>query len=452
MLARMLKIEELFSARVPRYTSYPTAPHFHPGIDGKTYRDWLAALEPDARLSLYLHIPFCDTLCWFCGCHTTVVNQYSPLASYLGFLEEEIRLVAALMKPGQRVSHVHWGGGSPTMLKPDDIRRLGGALKDNFAFASDAEFAIEIDPRGFRRELAEALAEMGVTRASIGVQDCDPAVQSAINRIQPIETTAEAVALLRDVGIARLNIDLIYGLPHQTVEGVRKTIDGVHALAPDRLAIFGYAHVPHFKKHQNLIPAEALPGLKERFAQAEAARSHLGELGYVAIGLDHFARPTDSMAVTQRAGRLARNFQGYTTDDAPVLIGLGASSIGSLPQGYVQNIPDVPHYREAVKAGRLPVARGVALSDEDRARRAVIERLMCDLEVDLDAVAQSHGMDSGMFRDSLRALDDLAKDGVVSIAGNRVRIAENWRAATRLVCAAFDTYLENGIGKHALAV
>lgn len=448
----MLKIAELFSARVPRYTSYPTAPHFHAGIDAGTYRRWLVDLDPTASLSLYLHIPFCDTLCWFCGCHTTVVNRYSPLASYLEFLSREIGLISALLKPGQKVTHIHWGGGSPTMLQPDDILRLSGALHENFAIAADLEFAVEIDPRGFQRKSAEALAQAGVTRASIGVQDCDVTVQRAINRFQPIETTAAAVELLRTVGIDELNIDLIYGLPHQTKTGVETTIDAVLPLDPDRLAIFGYAHVPHFKKHQSLIPESALPGLEERFAQAEAARARLCARGFVPIGLDHFAKPGDSMAIAQHEGRLARNFQGYTTDDATVLIGLGASSIGSLPQGYVQNIPDVPGYRAAITSGRLPVARGIALTEEDRARRAAIQRLMCDLSVDLDKVAASFGRTREMFADSVRSLEDLAAGGVVAVEGGRITIAESWRAAARLVCAAFDSYLDNGVGRHALAI
>ncbi len=448
----MTKASELISARVPRYTSYPTAPHFHPGVDAAVYRGWLQELHSATPLSLYVHIPFCDTLCWFCGCHTTVVNTYSPLRSYLDLLEQEIDLIAGLLDPGHSVTHIHWGGGSPTMLQPGDIARLANALRTNFSIADDAEFAIEIDPRGFSPDLAAALSAAGVTRASIGVQDCDPAVQRAINRIQPMEETARAVQLLRDMGIGNLNIDLIYGLPHQTVAGIERTVDEVLALNPDRLAIFGYAHVPHFKKHQNLIPVAALPGAEERFAQAEAARARVCGHGYLPIGLDHFAKPQDSMANAQRQGRLARNFQGYTTDDAPALIGLGASSIGALPQGYVQNVPDVPTYRAALSAGRLPVARGIALSDDDRARRQVIERLMCDLWVDLDEVAASFGKTRDMFTDALCALGSLVDEGVVSVDGGRISVTESWRAGTRLVCAAFDTYLDNGVGRHAVAV
>lgn len=448
----MSTIAELFAARIPRYTSYPTAPHFHAGVTADTYRSWLEALDSATPLSLYLHIPFCDTLCWFCGCHTTVVNRYAPVAAYLNLLLQETDLVADIIGPGRKVSHIHWGGGSPTLLRPDDMRRLGGVLRSRFNIASDAEFGIEIDPRGFTAELAETLAEIGVTRASIGVQDFDERVQRAINRIQTMETTAAAVDLLRQVGINSLNLDLIYGLPHQTVEGLERTIDEALTLRPDRLAIFGYAHVPHFKKHQALILETALPDIEARFAQAEAARTKLCARGYVAVGIDHFARPEDAMAVAVRERRLTRNFQGYTTDDATALLGFGASSIGSLPQGYVQNHSDVPSWRAAISSGRLPVARGVVLSNDDRARRAVIERLMCDLHVDLDAIAVSYGLTRAAFSDALRALDGLRSLGAVTVDGGTIVIEEAWRAAARLACAAFDTYLDNGVGRHAMAV
>jgi oxygen-independent coproporphyrinogen-3 oxidase len=448
----MSTIAELFAARVPRYTSYPTAPHFHSGISADVYRRWLEDLDPAEPLSIYVHIPFCDTLCWFCGCHTTVVNRYSPVTSYLDLLLAEIDLVARILAPGRPVSHIHWGGGSPTLLNTADIRRLDDALRRNFSVAKDAEFGIEIDPRGFARPLAETLAEIGVTRASIGVQDCDPVVQRAINRIQTIETTAGAVELLRSVGIGRLNIDLIYGLPHQTVAGIERTVDAVLPLKPDRFAIFGYAHVPSFKKHQALIPESALPGVEARFAQAEAAHARLCAQGYEPVGIDHYAKPDDAMAIALREGRLARNFQGYTTDKARALIGLGASSIGSLPQGYVQNIPDVPGYRAALASGRLPVARGVALDDEDCARRAVIERLMCDLAVDLGEIAASYGIKNSSFDGALHSLDGLRDLGVITVDGGRIVVDASWRAATRLVCAAFDGYLNNGVGRHALAV
>jgi oxygen-independent coproporphyrinogen-3 oxidase len=448
----MPDIAEMFAARVPRYTSYPTAPHFHSGIGDETYRAWLVALPPGAPISLYVHVPFCDTLCWFCGCNTTVINVYKPVSGYLELLHAEMDRVASLIGPGHPVTHLHFGGGSPTLLTPGDFWRLNVRLRCQFEIAEDAEIAIEIDPRGFRSDMAQALANAGVTRASIGVQDCDPRVQRAINRIQPEAVTAECVRLLRGAGIRALNIDLIYGLPHQTTDGLLRTVETALTLDPDRLAIFGYAHVPHFKKHMALIPEEALPGVADRFAQAEAAETLLKACGYRAIGIDHFAKPEDELALAQAQGTLRRNFQGYTTDAAETLIGLGASAIGALHQGYVQNISDVPGYRKALGEGRLPIARGVALSDADRARRAAIERLMCDLGVDLAAIAERFGQSTALFDSALTALEPWRRGGIVRVDGMRVTVAPEWRAATRLVCSTFDAYLDEGARRHALAV
>ena len=443
---------DLFSARVPRYTSYPTAPHFHAGVTGEIFRGWLSALPQGMGISLYLHVPFCDTLCWFCGCHTKVVNAYSPVKAYLALLLKEIETVAAIVGPGHPVTHIHWGGGSPTMLSPDDVKKLAASLKSHFTIAANAEFAIEIDPRELKDEMIAALAEAGVTRASIGVQDCDEQVQRAINRIQPFEATKSAVDRLRAAGIAALNIDLIYGLPHQTLGHIARTIEMSLTLAPQRFAVFGYAHVPHFKKHMNLIPAETLPDAEARVAQFELAHTMLRASGYEAVGLDHFALPDDTLAVAQRTGRLARNFQGYTTDDAPALIGLGASSISALPQGYAQNLPEVPEYRTAILAGELAVARGIALDDDDRLRRAIIERLMCDLAVDLDAVAAPFGKSAADFRGELDALAPYVVQGIARIDGARLSMAPASRAAVRLVASVFDTYLGKSSAIHAVAV
>jgi oxygen-independent coproporphyrinogen-3 oxidase len=353
---------------------------------------------------------------------------------------------------GHPVTHIHWGGGSPTMLSPADVKKLKAALAAQFAIAPDAEFAVEIDPRGLKDEMVAALAEAGVTRASIGVQDCDETVQRAINRIQPFEETRGAVERLRAAGIHALNIDLIYGLPHQSLAHIARTIDLSLGLAPQRLAVFGYAHVPHFKKHMQLIDAAVLPDAEERLDQFELAHRLLCAAGYVPIGLDHFARESDSLARAQKAGRLARNFQGYTSDDAPALIGLGASAISALPQGYVQNHPDVPAWRKAVDAGELAVARGIALSDDDRLRRAIIERLMCDLEVDLDRVGAPFGKSAADFAPEAWALRHLMAEGFVDFVGSRLIVPPEARAAVRLVASAFDTYLAGGKAVHAVAV
>jgi len=345
-----------YNRRVPRYTSYPTAPHFHSGIGPETYDGWLSALVPGAPLSLYVHIPFCDSLCWFCGCHTRVVRRYSPVAHYVDLLLRELSLVAARIPAPRIVSHLHLGGGSPTLLTPPDLARLSARIRRNFVVADAAEVAVEVDPRGLTDETIAALAAFGVNRASIGVQDVNAEVQRAINRIQPVAVTASAVERLRGAGIGSINVDLVYGLPYQSLDRLIETVEAVIDLAPDRIALFGYAHVPEFKAHQRLIPAEALPGPAERLAQAEAAAGRLADAGYSAIGLDHFARPGDALARAAASARLRRNFQGYTTDAGHALIGLGASAIGSLPEGYVQNAVSVRDYRTLIESGRLACA------------------------------------------------------------------------------------------------
>ena len=443
---------EFFAVNVPRYTSYPTAPHFHAGIDRTVYRQWLAHLAPQEPLSLYLHIPFCDTLCWFCGCHTSVVNNYAPVREYCDLLLKEIALVAEALGRRRLVRHIHWGGGSPTILQPQDITRLDTEIRYRFHVAPDAEFAVEIDPRGVTQTCVDAFARAGLTRASIGLQDCDPEVQKSINRIQSRDETASVVAMLRKVGVGSINIDLLYGLPKQTLRSWAETLQFAMELDPDRLAVFGYAHVPSFKKHQALIPVAQLPGLETRLELAELAGRILSAGGYTAVGLDHFAKPGDSMARTAQNGTLARNFQGYTTDNAAALIGLGVSAISALPQGYAQNASAVPIYRAALTNGLLPIARGIALTSEDRIRRYVIERLMCDLQVDLKAVCAQFGESPAMFQPSLAALRDLAKMGAISLNEMRVSIAPEWRTAARLVCAAFDAYLPQGGAKHSLSV
>lgn len=437
---------------VPRYTSYPTAPHFHAGVDAAVYRGWLAELHPETPLSLYLHVPFCDTLCWFCGCHTRIVNRYAPVAGYHRTLLDEIDLVAGTFGGPRTVRHIHWGGGSPTILRPADILDLAARLRAHFTIAPDAEFAVEIDPRGVTAATVEALADAGVTRASIGVQDVNPAVQKAVNRIQPPEVTAAVAGMLRDAGIGRLNVDIMYGLPHQTVDGMRRTVESVLELAPGRIALFGYAHVPWMKKHQQQIDEAVLPGREERHALMVTTAETLVAAGYVWIGLDHFARPEDPLARAQAEGRLHRNFQGYTADPCPALIGLGASAIGALPDGYAQNDTQVRTWRAAVEAGTFPVARGIALDVDDRVRRAVIERLMCDLAVDVAAVARRFGRAPDTLAPAFAALAPLSRDGLCRIDGWTVTIPDDARVLMRAVAACFDKYLDTGAGRHSRAV
>lgn len=446
-------IARLTARPVPRYTSYPTAPHFHAGVDGATYRAWLAALPKGARLSLYLHLPFCDSLCWFCGCTTKVTRQYAPIAAYLKALKAEIDLVAAALPEGVSVSHLHWGGGSPTILNPEDIAGLTAHLRGRFAFSEGAEFAVEIDPRGTDGARIAALAAAGMTRASLGVQDFTPEVQQAINRVQSFEETQSVVEACRAAGISSLNIDALYGLPGQGAAELQATLEKVVALKPDRVAVFGYAHVPWMKRHQEMIDARALPGAAARYDHAELAARLLTGVGYQRIGLDHFALPGDAMAVAAREGRLQRNFQGYTVDPATALLGLGASAIGALPQGYVQNDPATGRYMRAVAGGALPVVKGFALAEEDRMRRAVIERIMCDLRFDgAELVARWGRALAAPVLAEAEALLASDEDGFLYRRGAGFAVTETGRPFLRLIAAAFDRYLPKREGGHSLSV
>ncbi len=441
-----------YDVPVPRYTSYPTAPYFSAAVDGAVYGGWLAALPAEAALSLYLHVPFCAELCWFCGCHTTATRNVAALNAYADTLLAEIDLLAAAIGRRLPVAHVHWGGGTPTALPPQRLLEVMAALRRHFAFAADAEIAVEVDPRTAGTEAIAALGAMGCTRASLGVQDFDPQVQAAVNRHQSYEQTRDCAAALRAAGVGSINLDLMYGLPHQTEAGVAGTVAQALTISPDRVAVFGYAHVPWMKKHQTLLPEAALPDAAARFAQRAAAEAAILAQGWRAVGLDHYARPDDALARSAEAGTLRRNFQGYTTDAAPVLLGIGASSIGALPQGYAQNEAATPAWRDAVRAGRLPIRRGVALGAEDRLRRAVIERLMCDGTVDLDAIAAAHGADPAGLRAAGPALAGMAQDGLLHWDGRVVRLSATGRPFVRNVAAAFDSYFRPEAGRHARAV
>jgi len=441
---------DLFDERVPRYTSYPTAPQFGPLVTATAYRRWLEDL-PDLPLSLYLHIPFCRQLCWYCGCATAVVRQPGPIETYLELLRREIAMVADAIGRRQRVSHIHFGGGTPNILSAAPFEGLTAALQAAFD-CDGAELAVEIDPRVLADDLVAAFGRAGVARASIGVQDFAPAVQAAINRVQSVEQTRSAVERLRAAGLAGINLDLVYGLPHQTEAGIVETVEAALSLAPDRFALFGYAHVPWMRRHQQLIDEAALPDGPARWRQYRAAGDRIAEAGFRRIGLDHFARPYDALTDALDAGRLRRNFQGYTADDAPILLGFGASAIGQLPQGYVQNPAGVPAYGDMLKAGRLATVRGIVLTDEDRLRGAVIERLMCDLVIDLEAICRDHDADWRSFGPELAALAKFEEAGILVRRGPVLIVAEAGRVLLRSIAAVFDAYRTPDSCRHARAV
>jgi oxygen-independent coproporphyrinogen-3 oxidase len=446
-----------YDLRVPRYTSYPTAPHFHEGVNGAVYKKWLSELPQGTPLSLYFHIPFCDEMCWFCGCYTKIVKRYDPVKEYLGALLAEIDLVADALPKGQNnerfaAKHLHWGGGSPTMLKGEDWLAIMTKLRERFEVTDDAEVAVELDPRTATEDYVRELQLAGVNRASIGVQSYEPKVQEAINRIQPYETTKQVIEWLRAHDITRINMDLMYGLPFQDTAEIERMVDLTVDLQPNRIALFGYAHVPWMKSHQKLIKEETLPDAAERWKQFTLAVERLKTLGYVQIGFDHFAHPDDSMASAVETGELHRNFQGYTTDSAPAMLGFGASAIGYLPQGYVQNEQPLKAYSQAIYSGVLPAARGIELSADDKLRRDIIERIMCDLTVDLADVCKVHQTDVSALDDDIAKLAPLSADGICTVEGTRVTVSEDGRPFVRLVASAFDAYLGSGQGRHSKAV
>ena len=452
--ARPLSALALAEKSVPRYTSYPTAPHFSAAVDSTAAEEWAADLDPATSLSLYLHQPYCANICAYCGCNAKAARREEPLDAWTATAIKEIRALAGFTR-ARRVKHIHWGGGTPSLIGPQRFDRVLNALREAFDLGDVAEHAIELDPRTVTPAFIAALARQGVTRASLGVQDMNLHVQEAIGRVQPYETVADVVARLREGGIDAINLDLMYGLPKQSLDDVRETARLAAGLKPSRLAIFGYAHVPWFKTHQRLIDTAALPGAAERLAQAQAAQESLQANGYVAIGLDHFALPDDDMAIAMAEGRLRRNFQGYTTDEAEALIGIGPSSIGHLPQGFLQNAPDVGGWTRKVEAGRMPVVKGVAVTDEDRVRSDLIERLMCDFAVDYGRYAQALTGARGGFDESQADLDALAAEGLLShdSAERRVVMSERGRAFVRLAAAAFDARLRAATtARHSAAV
>ena len=437
--------------RLPRYTSYPTAPHFSGSVDPSTYAKWLMEIPRQATASLYLHVPFCRAMCWYCGCNTTVARANEGIAAYALAVRREIELVSRQLPHRMRANHVHFGGGTPTILQPETFADLITLLRRAFLVGADSEIAVEIDPRTLDPSMVSALADSGVNRASIGVQTFDPLVQGAINRIQTFAETSEATEALRRVGIDKINFDLIYGLPHQTVASCVETVLRCIELRPERFAIFGYAHVPAFKAHQRRIDEAALPDGADRYRQFEAMAATLVDMGYRRIGLDHFCLPDDTMSRAQSGGEVRRNFQGYTTDKADVLLGFGPSAIGRLDQGYVQNEVGTRAYAKKLADGALATVRGHALTDDDRLRGEIIERVMCDLGADIEQICAQYGQPSDRVLASPR-LKELIATGVATLDGARLTVANDARFLVRSVAAAFDAHLDDSGSLHSRAV
>ncbi|MEM7212095.1 MAG: oxygen-independent coproporphyrinogen III oxidase [Pseudomonadota bacterium] len=437
---------------VPRYTSYPTAPHFGEAIGPADYSEWLRGLDPSEPISLYLHIPFCRQLCWYCGCNMKLATRDAPIAQYAANLMDEIKLLDRHLPARMKVSHLALGGGTPTALDPDNLARIVESLTTRFDFLPGAELSIESDPRTLSKEMIRRIGALGFTRASFGVQEFDRTVQVAINRVQPPEMVRDAVERLCHAGVKGINFDLIYGLPHQTAATVERTVHLCAEMDPDRIALFGYAHVPWMAKRQRKIDEAALPGADARAEQASVAAEALIGEGFDPVGLDHFARPMDPLALAERNGTLRRNFQGYTTDTARTLIGLGATSISRTPDGYVQNTAETGAWARAVSAGILPVGKGIVLTHDDRLRGNVIEQLMCNGTVDLAEAARRFEAPINWAGSAGPALADLVRDGVITSSGMRIALTEEGRPLVRVVAAAFDAYLGNRHARHSVAV
>ncbi|HEY9249522.1 MAG TPA: oxygen-independent coproporphyrinogen III oxidase [Rariglobus sp.] len=445
-----------YAGPAPRYTSYPTANHFTHDLAAFGPEE-LIALDnrPGAGpLSLYIHLPFCQSRCWFCGCSNLVTTRQSAADAYLDDLECEIALTRQRLDPSRAVTQLHLGGGTPTFLSAQQLQRLGRIVHDAFKFEPDAEIAVEIDPRHLDAGQVAALREMGARRASLGVQDTDPAVQMAIHRVQPPALNERAVTLLRNAGFTSINIDLIHGLPKQTVSTFARTIDDVLGLAPERLSVFSYAHVPALKPAQRIFDEQGmLPSLDEKLRMQILARDRLLAAGYVDIGMDHFARPGDELAIAARGNGLHRNFQGYSTRAGASVYGFGISAISTTPDGYRQNHKGLATYRDALAEGRLPIERGWKLTDEDRRRHTVIMRLMCERVLDFAALSRELGVDfASAYAVELSSLGDLEADEIVRRTASGLEVTASGLPFVRVVAARFDAYLRRGEGCHARAV
>ncbi|MBW4709343.1 oxygen-independent coproporphyrinogen III oxidase [Roseobacter sp. YSTF-M11] len=440
----------LFDAMVPRYTSYPTAPQFSADVGSGQMQEWIGAVPPGSQVSLYLHIPFCRRLCWFCACRTQGTKTLSPVRGYLDRLKTEVAMLGRALPSDVTLSRIHWGGGTPTLLSPEMMAELAEAVRVVAPLADGAEFSVEIDPNEIDAARLDALAAAGMTRASIGVQDFDPEVQTTIGRIQSFEVTRDAVEMLRQVGVTSLNADILFGLPHQDETRISDSVQKLLTLNPDRVALYGYAHVPWMARRQSLIPSDALPAPEKRLRLFETARQLFEWDGYRQIGIDHFATPEDRLAIAAETGRLRRNFQGYTDDPAEVLIGLGASAISRFPQGYTQNAPATSAYAKAIGEGRFATARGHVFAGQDILRARIIEAIMCDFEVRATDLADRFPGCEHQVAQMMETAADRFGD-IVQLTDAGLRIRPEGHTLARIIARHFDAYDMSGAG-HASAI
>ena len=432
----------------PRYTSYPTAPQFHAGFGEKELREVAAASNGDPiprRLSLYVHVPFCESPCFYCGCNRIITRDKARGDAYLARLYREIALSAQLFDRDREVIQLHFGGGTPNFLTPAQLGEVVETLRSQFRFsdAADRDISIELDPRFVDADDIAALGRIGFNRASFGVQDFDPAVQEAVNRIQSIEQTRAVIDACRGNGFRSVNVDLIYGLPSQTTEGFARTLDTVAQMRPDRVAVYGYAHMPHLFKPQKQLDASLLPSGETKLALLQLAIEQLTAAGYLYIGMDHFALPDDELALAQARGGLHRNFMGYTTHADSDLVGLGVSAISHIGDSFSQNPRDLPSWQAALDEGRLPVFRGMRLNEDDQLRADLIQQLMCQGEIPVAALERRYAIDfAEYFALALDRLAPLAEDGLVRVEEQRIVVTSRGRLLLRNIAMCFDHYLD----------
>jgi oxygen-independent coproporphyrinogen-3 oxidase len=443
---------ERYGGQAPRYTSYPSAAHFRKDAPPHLLTQLLGAMPAGRGVSVYIHIPFCRSLCSYCGCLTRVVAGDGPIQEYASLLRREIEMAGAAAGGRHTVNRIHFGGGTPNLLQRQDLESLLDAVGSAFDIMPGAEIAMEIDPRQMTREKAEIYAAAGINRASLGVQDFQERTQHTINRIQPFEMVAECVSGLRDSGICSVNFDMIYGLPYQSVESIGDNMKKAASLAPDRLAIFGYAHVPWMKPHQKKLERHRLPQSLERFLQEQAARNVLIGKRYIPVGMDHFAREGDSLEMAQRTGTLRRNFQGYTDDNVDVLIGFGVSAISKIGGYYLQNTASAVVYHDRITTRSGAAERFFPLSREDNMRSEIVGSLMCYFSADLAGICGRHNFMLKAMGDSIRKLEAMEDDGLVEINGAFVKVTERGQPFVRAVAACFDTYVDSDEKKYARAV
>ncbi len=439
-----LDLVQKYNVAGPRYTSYPPATKFTEALTWPDLAEKILENNKTERdLSLYFHIPFCETLCWFCGCTTVITLNHSQGQHYIDYLEKEVAQMATLINPRRKAVQLHFGGGSPTFLAPDEIRRLGEIIHKYFKFSSDIEAGVEIDPRRLTRDHVVALHEVGFNRASLGVQDFDPAVQEAVHRIQPREMTQQTMDWLREMNFGSINLDLIYGLPHQTVESFNRTLDIVLAMEPDRLAVFSYAHVPWVKPAQKILEQKILPSPETKLQLLKNVIERLTENErYTYIGMDHFAKAKDELVLAQRNKTLQRNFQGYSTRANADIYAFGMSAISQIPDAYWQNEKDLLKYYATLDAGKVPLTRGYVVSDEDKIRRDTIMRVMCDLGLNYAAMSQRLGIDfASHFEREIESLAGFEADGLVRRSETGLEVTDTGRLFIRNIAMCFDNTL-----------